>query len=276
MLKRKLYYAIPQSLRPLVRKIYYLPHDLLQSLKGKNELAPPKGDVFVGSGDFTKKGLLFLDYFKKMTHLQPHHTILDVGCGIGRMAVPLLDFVDDKGEYYGFDIVEKGINWCKDNISKRNPNFHFQQVDIYNQLYNVKGKLKGETFQFPYESNQFDFIFLTSVFTHMMPLEVENYLSEISRVLKKDGQCFITYFILDEAAKQNLDSQKSHLPFDYQKDFYRLTSEKVDTANIAFDQDHLLRLYKKNHLEIENIYYGWWSDKPKEYDFQDIIVAKKQ
>jgi len=277
MLKRKLYYAIPQSFRPIVRKIYYLPYDLLQSLKGTNELAPPKGDVFVGNGDFTEQGLLFLDYFKDLTHLQPNHTVLDVGCGIGRMAVPFLDFLDDKGEYHGFDIVQKGIDWCTKNISSRNPNFHFKQVDIHNKLYNVKGKLKGEDFTFPYESEKFDFIFLTSVFTHMMPPEVENYLSEISRVLKKGGQCFITYFVLDADATQNMNSGKSDMVFKYKKEFYSLIDEKVDTANIAFQKDYLMHLYKKNNLKIsqETIYDGWWSGKPKKYNFQDILVAEK-
>ena len=274
MLKRKLYYALPASLRPVVRKLYYLPHDLFHK-KGE-DLIPPKGNIFVGSGDFKEQGERFLKHFKEWTHLQPNHCILDVGCGIGRMAVPLLDYLNEDGSYYGFDIVPEGIEWCQKNISKRNANFHFELADIYNPLYNVKSTVQSTDFVFPYEDGQFDFIFLTSVFTHMMPEEVEHYLSEISRVLKEGGQCLITWFILDEQSKTQIKEGNSQMPFTHEKGNYRLMSEKVETANVAYEWEYLQKLYKANHIDIIKPHrFGWWSNRSNAYDFQDILIGQK-
>ena len=56
---------------------------------------------------------------------------------------------------------------------------------------------------FPCADNSFDLVFLTSVFTHMFAGDVENYLSEISRVLKPGGKCLITWFLLDEVSRKS-------------------------------------------------------------------------
>jgi len=240
------------------------------------DLVPPKGNIFVGSGDFKEQGERFLKHFKEWTHLQANHKILDIGCGIGRMAVPLLDFLNEEGEYYGFDIVPEGIEWCQQNITKRNANFHFQLADIQNPLYNIDGKIKSTEFVFPYEDEQFDFVFLTSVFTHMMPEDVERYLSEISRVLKVGGQCLITWFILDEQSKAQIQNGKSEMPFTHEKGYYRLMSEKVETANIAYEWEYVKNLYKSNNISIlEPARFGWWSKREPSFDFQDILIGQK-
>ena len=41
-----------------------------------------------------------------------------------------------------------------------------------------------------------DVAFLTSVFTHMLPEDVEHYLDELARVLKPGGRTLITWFLL--------------------------------------------------------------------------------
>lgn len=80
------------------------------------------------------------------------------------------------------------------NITPKYPNFNFQLADIYNKMYNPQGKYKASDYKFPYANETFDFVFLTSVFTHLLPQDMERYLSEIARVLKKNGRCFITFF----------------------------------------------------------------------------------
>jgi len=85
------------------------------------------------------------------------------------------------------------IDWCRRKISSKYPNFHFQFADIFNGVYNPKGKIKPVEYKFPYENESFDFVFVKSVFTHMLPQDMEHYFSEIARVLRKDGRCLITF-----------------------------------------------------------------------------------
>jgi len=149
---------------------------------------PPKEMNFVGDGDFDAVGREFVRYFTEFAGLKPHHRVLDVGCGIGRMARPLASFLDRCGSYEGFDIVRVGIDWCRQNITPLCPNVRFRMADVFNPGYNPTGAFDAGEYVFPYKSQSFDFVFLTSVFTHMLPAGVENYLREIARVLKSAGR----------------------------------------------------------------------------------------
>ncbi len=126
--------------------------------------------------------------------LKPHERVLDAGCGLGRMAVPLMPYLREPGAYDGFDISPEGIAWCQQHITGRRPNFNFQVADIRNTQYNPKGKHQASDYRFPYEDQSFDLVFMASVCTHLMPDEIRQYLSEASRVLNTGGRCVISYF----------------------------------------------------------------------------------
>jgi SAM-dependent methyltransferase len=193
-----------------VRRIYHLPADLLNSLLGRRDpLTPPKGRVFFGGGDFNQVGEEYLRYFVELGGLRPHERVLDVGCGIGRMAVPLTRYLDNRGSYEGIDVFPKGIAWCQENITPRYPNFRFRVADIKNKEYNPGGRFAASEYEFPYAEASFDFVLLTSVFTHLLPDEVENYLSEIERVLAPGGRCFASFFLLNEESLELLHSGRS-------------------------------------------------------------------
>jgi ubiquinone/menaquinone biosynthesis C-methylase UbiE len=118
--------------------------------------------------------------------------VLDIGSGIGRVAIPLTEYLSEEGRYEGFDVVEKGVQWCQTHITRQFPNFQFQYIPLNNDLYRSDGQ-DATQFSFPYPDDQFDLIVVNSVFTHMLPEEVDNYLGEIRRVLETDWQvlCFL-------------------------------------------------------------------------------------
>ena len=121
-------------------------------------------------------------------------------------------------------------------------------------------------------------VILTSVFTHMLPDEVENYLKEIARVLKPGGLCFSTFFLINEESKKGLANNTDfHFPYDY--GHYRLMDDKVRSANVAYLEQYLRqRLLMDKPLTIEKIDYGYWCNRKKEdcKDFQDIVLIRKQ
>jgi len=279
MLKRDLYYLLSPNLRFLIRRLYYLPIDIYENLSGRrDELTPPRGLVFVGFGDFKKSGEMLLDQIEKVISLKPQDSILDVGCGIGRLAVPLSKRLSQDGRYEGFDIVKIGINWCNKNIKTKYPNFNFIHIDLKNDLYNLKTNKEAKNFIFPYKDNEFDLVILTSVFTHMMPDDVNNYLKEIFRVLKKGGKCFVTFFLLNDEIRSSIDNRNFfNFPFKY--DNYRLLDRNVKEANIAYEESYLINnLLNNNKLHVENTYYGWWSGKSREKSlgYQDTMLLSKK
>lgn len=264
--------------RRIFRRLYYLPIDIVEKVSGKRHpMAPPKGRVFIGSGDFIKQGQDILKQLKNYGGLKQNHRVLDIGCGIGRLAVPLVDYLDDKhGSYEGFDIVKSGIDWCKKKIQSKHPNFNFIHIDLRNDLYNLSTDKSANNFTFPYNDNEFDFVFLTSVFTHMMPEDVNAYLKQISRVLKKGGKCFATFFVIND---ESSDLMKNNDVIQFENKFvnYYLHNTKVKEANVAFDESYLDEFIEQYGLKIINKHYGYWSGRAKDQcvDFQDIYILEK-
>ena len=273
ILLRKIYYALPVSLRYTARRIIYLPQDVFVK---RSSLVPPKGLIFIGSGDYLKIGKHFFSHFQKYCDFNEDSSILDIGCGIGRMAVPFTDYLSPKGRYEGFDIVKIGIDWCTKNISSRFPNFNFKLIPLKNDLYLLDTDEEAAQLKFPYENDSFDLVFLTSVFTHMMPLDVENYINEIQRVLIKDKKCFATFFIIDEENEtvQNTVGSKN-FPHDFGN--YYLMDKKVKEANVAFKKSYIIELLKKNNLELTHFIKGNWSgiQNTELNEHQDIVIFKK-
>jgi len=276
IMKRFLYYLLPASLRLLARRIYFLPIDTYELITGKRPKGvPPRGKIFIGHGDYVKQGEKFLGYFQELAGLKPEHAVLDVGCGIGRMAVPLSRFLNEEGSYDGFDIVKSGIDWCNKYISTEYPNFRFQYTGLYNQLYNTSYKVDASNFIFPYSHGKFNFVFLTSVFTHMMPKEVEHYLNEISRVMKPGATCLISFFIVNCESEDLMINQPTHMNFPINKGFYRLHSSQVDTANVAYDEEWLLEKLENAGLKMQTIKYGQWCGRSSYFDYQDLLICRK-
>lgn len=275
-MKKILLSCTPKVIQPALKKVYYFFVDLIDRVNGRDSMLPPRSMIFIGNGDFVKLGQEFKEYFIQLGELKPDDNILDVGCGIGRMALPLTDYLSKEGEYQGLDIVKKGIDWCQDHISTRFHNFHFQQTNVYNEFYNPGGTEKAASYKFPFANNTFDFVFLTSVFTHMYPQDIENYLSEVERVLKPGGRCLITYFILNNESKKLMQLGKATIDFKYELEGCYTGDKNHPEAGIAYKEEDIKALYDKCNLNIlKPFQYGSWCNRDSYLSFQDIIVAEK-
>jgi len=274
-MKQRMLAMIPDSLRPLLKKLYYIPTDILDLFTKRDSMIPPRSRIFIGSGDFVQIGEGFKQHFIELGNLKPDHRVLDVGCGIGRMAIPLTSYLSKSGEYWGFDIVKDGIEWCQRRITTRFGNFHFIHSDVYNKEYNPKGRILAKDFKFPFEDSFFDFVFLTSVFTHMLPPDVENYMREISRVLKPGGKCLITFFILNHESTALVRAGMSEMDFRYDLNGCVSTNQNTPEVAIAYEEEAVRKLFEKNGLIQDPIYFGSWCRRETFLTYQDLIVAEK-
>jgi ubiquinone/menaquinone biosynthesis C-methylase UbiE len=265
---------LPVSLRLFGRRILYCPFSF------DNSLTPPsRFSSFYGTGDPMVIGHHIVKSLILMAGLKSHEKVLDVGCGMGRIALALTQYLDNDGEYHGFDIVPEGIKWCKKEIEPKYGNFHFQLADIYNRFYNPKGKHKAHEYRFPFHDNTFDLVCLTSVFTHMVTEDLQNYLSEIARVLKSEnGRCFITYFLINSHTLQLMKEGKSQYNFRYRIDEYSYSvNEREPERAIAYEDTLIRETYTNNNLEIiEPLHYGSWRINCPTLDLQDLVVAYKK
>jgi ubiquinone/menaquinone biosynthesis C-methylase UbiE len=268
--------ALPQPIRSSLKQAYFSVLDLSDSTARRQDMTPPRTLIFVGDGDYRATGVEFRGLFTKYAGLKPGDRVLDVGCGTGRMAAPLTAYLSKDGEYQGIDIVKKGVEWAQQNISPRYPNFHFHHVDIHNKSYNPAGIYRASEYRFPYEDKSFDFVFLTSVFTHMFPKDMENYLGEISRVLKTGGTCFITFFLMNNESEDLISRRLSTQKFLHEIGGCYTTTEDNPEDAIAFAEPYIRDMFGKLGLSIlEPIHKGSWCGRKEFLSYQDIVIARK-
>jgi ubiquinone/menaquinone biosynthesis C-methylase UbiE len=237
---------------------------------------PDPDSIFVGDGNFQAVGAEFLGHFVRKGGLLPASRVLDIGCGIGRMAVPLTQYLDTAtGSYRGIDPVAGGINWCQQNITAVYPNFEFRHLDIAHSLYNPKGEINGLELVLPFENQQFDFIIMTSVVTHLPDEEVSAYLREVKRVLAPGGRLFMTAFVADKVAQENpFNKRDARLGFQrYDEGPCWFVPELPPLAAVAFDDGFLDTALMRAGLSIVTKSFGHWRGVAADH-YQDLYVAE--
>lgn len=259
-------------MRFIARKLWFAPSDTINRLRfGKQQLCPPRSLIYTGGGDFIKLGRRTFQLIQHHVEVKQDAQILDVGSGIGRVAIPFTEYLNSAGNYQGFDVVKIGVDWCKKHISSKFPNFQFQFVPLDNDLYNSKGNHTGY-YKFPYADAQFDLVILNSVFTHLLPEITENYLQEIHRVLKPGGACYGTFFLIGDDYQAE---KKPDFTFKHRYAGYAFMDDKVKSANVAYELPFLEQI--SGTLKIEKVQHGYWysNEKNSENEFQDIVIFRK-
>jgi SAM-dependent methyltransferase len=250
---------------------------LLKSIRRNRFLPlPPEERNFVGDGDFLAIGCEFLRHFVELGGLKPQDRVFEIGCGIGRMALPLTQYLEaPAGRYTGFDVVNAGIEWCREHIGNIYSNFEFLHLDFNNQLYNPDGRLNDQG-NLPFEDDSVDFLFMTSVLTHLDPGYTAFYLREAARLLAPQGRLFVTAFVLDSANRSLVEAQKARPAFHLEGPGPHYIADRAHPmAAVAFDQDWLLKTVREAGLTLSRpIAFGHWSGRVAE-NFQDICVFQR-
>lgn len=242
-------------------------------LRRRPDLVPPRREVEkIGGHDFLQLGRHLASIATDFGGLQPHERILDIGSGIGRMAVGLLDYLGT-GEYAGFDIDPGGIAWCRKKIEPRHPNFRFTFVDVVNRHYNPRGSIAPEQFVFPYATSSMDVVFASSVFTHLATETADHYVGEVSRVLKPGGRFVGSFFLLNHHSRGVLDrAEPRFIPVE---PHYAVQDPNDIEAAIAFDEETVRTGLSRHGLAPEEVRYGTWAHRERTLSFQDFVLARK-
>ncbi|MEA2333259.1 MAG: hypothetical protein QOH58_3397 [Thermoleophilaceae bacterium] len=249
--------------------------DAGDALAGRRDpLVPPRRLITGDYGDYRELGNEFRDAFVSCGGLRPADAVLDVGCGPGRMAVPLTGFLDREARYEGFDVVADEVRWCQEQITPRFPNFAFTRVDLHNPLYNPAGAVPASEFRFPYADDSFDFAFLTSVFTHMLPDEVERYLSELRRTLRPSGRVFATWFLINAESTRLIEQGSSYFAFPHERGAARIEDPRSPPAAVAYPEDWLREQLARHGFAVESVHAGYWCgrDHSVRWRWQDVTV----
>lgn len=124
-------------------------------------------------GEFDAIGLL---YRELLIHhrLQKDDYVIDVGCGSGRLAKPLSEYLT--GKYLGIDVVPELLEYARGIVAR--PDWRFEVAS-------------GLTI--PEKDATANMVCFFSVFTHLLHEETFVYLREAKRVLKPGGKIVLSF-----------------------------------------------------------------------------------
>jgi SAM-dependent methyltransferase len=123
-------------------------------------------------------------------------SVLDFGCGCGRIARQLIQQRRRPASYLGIDIHAGMVEWCRAQLAPHAPGFRFEHHDVHNPGLNPRGA--KALVPFPAGDASVTLVAAWSVFTHLLQDQVVHYLREAARVLRPDGYLLSTFFLFDK------------------------------------------------------------------------------
>ena len=127
----------------------------------------------VVGGQYIQIGILESSALRTLG-LQPEHTLVDVGCGSGRLPYMLRDYLS--GKFIGTDILDDALSYASERCAR--PDWRF----VPHYLPSI-----------PVENGIADFVTFFSVFTHLLDEDIFRFIAEAKRVLKPGGTIVFSF-----------------------------------------------------------------------------------
>lgn len=185
------------------------PEELRWRATGLRDAESFLGSAAVDAGFFEKEAL-----GREHKSFRDFGSILDFGCGCGRLIRTLRPLCDQWVSLHGTDIDRDAIQWCKDNIA------------------DATFFLNGENPPLPFAEKTFDLIYACSVFSHLDADHQFRWLGELQRIMKPGGYLLLTFrselnadriedAAVRERVRRDLNSQvMAFMPSDTWKDAF--------------------------------------------------------
>ena len=175
-------------------------------------------------------------------------SFLDLGCGLGRHTVL---FASNGFDTYGFDISSDGLNKTKEWLDSLGLNANL---------------VEGDMLSLPYTDELFDSILCRNVISHQDTCGVKKIIGELKRVLKPDGECYLTlgykstwgfkqtsWPLLDENTRLRMEEGPEYeIPHFYAD--YDLIKELFKDFKIEFI-NHIEDFYESNGKTYSSFHY---------------------
>jgi SAM-dependent methyltransferase len=203
--------------------------------------------------EFIEAGRVVLDCCR-LGGLRPDDRILDIGSGVGRVAIPLTGFLSVAGAYTGVDMWPDGVAWCTRAITSRFPNFTFRFFDAHHPQFNPTGCVPITDVRLPVDDGVFDFVILGAI-NHLSASELQALVREGGRALRPGGTYVGTWFVVDA-------SSEAVLP-------------PAATA-VACDDATMRATLALGSLRLRALHPGSWRAGPDSLTYQDVVIAEKE
>jgi SAM-dependent methyltransferase len=254
--------------------------DIFRAMLSEQINGVPLSDL-VGGGDPETVATEIVRAMAKRIDLGAMSSILDVGCGCGRIATALTQHFSPTSHYVGVDILPGMVEFGRKFISPRYPQFEFLLLDESNFTYDA-WRSKGSVADLTRLSDatprgSVDLAISVSLFTHLDYMSAVKILSAISGMLAKGGQAFVTVFALDSEAQARIAAGQTHFQFVHRTPSGELFAEKIEdpTYAVGYSIEKLDELVRSAGLQWEQWTCGYWSQRSPGEIFQDGVILRK-
>lgn len=192
-------------------------------------------------------------------------TVVDIGCGCGRYAHPLRDyrFKSERfcGKYIGIDIDEEMLVWCAKNYDSER--FSFHRSNHASKAYRG-AENDNPHYRIPLADECADFVFSTSLFTHLLEEQLTNYCQESFRILKPGGHMAMACFSLDHPPPTYGDRHN----FGHQIGNSFVESLEVPEAAVAYREKFLFAVARQAGFRTAEV-------QSASGDWQPVLISMK-
>jgi 2-polyprenyl-3-methyl-5-hydroxy-6-metoxy-1,4-benzoquinol methylase len=150
----------------------------------------------------------------KQHGLMPRHHFLDVGCGIMRLGMPLISYLDDD-RYCGIDALDKYVRLSK---------VYMREVSPTNKKFSL---MANHNFEFEQFGRKFDYAMANSVITHLSYDQIEQCFKKLKTVMNRGARFLFTVIINQDKqfssmyASDTPMTKSSHRDVGYYEDLSR-------------------------------------------------------
>lgn len=200
----------------------------------------------------------------------PVFTLVDAGCGCGRLAAGLIRTWKE-GWYVGLDCNDAMVTWCLDHLTPLDRRFQFYHVDTRNAQYNPSGEAARPVHWPGVAAESVDLVCAYSLFTHLRPEEAAGMWAELERVLHPGGVLVATAFL--SATPRAQEAREAMFPHPLGSGFF-VKDPKCPEAAVAQTGLWWTDIGSAHGFDLTDIRVGEWPER-RTYGFQDRMVWRK-
>lgn len=249
------------------------------SLRYPRQRWPPLKTMYEGIPSrwvYRRNGVTYLTHLQELVGLTPASRVFDIGSGLGRKTWPLLSYFG-AGEYLGVEPRKDAVEWCLRHLSAQDSKLQFRHLDVRNGYYTPDGGGNASAITLPAANDHYDIVMANSVFTHMLPSEINNYLRECKRILAHGGKLFCTFFMdPDDPAVLGPMNESPRYTFPHQRSGYRAQHHDCHEHVVNYSEQDVRRMCDAAGIHIRGIKWGSWRGNANYLDFQDIVIGEKR
>ena len=217
-------------------------------------------------------------------------TMLDYGCGLGRLAYAFTErFGDDASRsYYGHEVHPDAFAFLVNGYQGYdNVRFLTDPIDLVESYVELGQGSVTDSAELervnpdsvslrPKLFHRVDLQFSHSVFTHMRRAPIVHVLREFLSVLSEGGVCANTWLVIDDFAIDALASGQADRDLPYEIDGFRTYSTTNPLVCTAYPIQTVQEIYRDAGHEILSIEFGTWSGrKPTQtFTYQDVVISR--